>query len=297
MTMTTRTYEIRSVFEYFRPQSLSEATDFLSAHGSESRLLAGGTDLMIAARSGNLGAKYVVDVSRLEELRQISVNQDRLTIGSALTYSEIMCNPLVQRHAPSLVRASSQVGSLQIRNAGTLGGNVGNASPAADSVPALMVHDTYVILKSASGEFSEPLGSFIVGPYKTGLKPGFLIAGFSLEIWPDGSRHAYNRIARRRSLAISRAGAAAVATLDPDGSVNRIKLALSSISPQPSRMRVAEDCLKRRKPDSRLITEAAQTVAEEMVRLSGERPSFVYKKPAVIGLTIKTLEEIFFGQQ
>lgn len=286
--------EIRSKLKYYRPANLAEATDFLFRHGSESRVISGGTDLLIAIRNGTMASSYVVDVSRLDELRQVSVNDGRLEIGSALTYSEIISHPVVRKFAPSLIRAASQVGSLQIRNSGTLGGNVGNASPAADSVPAMMVHGARVLLTSAESETSEPLGSFIFGPYRTNLNSGSLIKGFSLEIWPEGFRWSYNRIARRRSLAISRAGAAAMALVDSAGLVTKLRVSLSSITPQPSVMTIVEDQLVGRVPDSRTIAEASQLVAQEMVRLSGERPSFVYKKPAVVGLTIKTLEELFF---
>ncbi len=289
--------EIRPKFKYFRPANLAEATDFLFQHGPESRVISGGTDLLIAVRNGTMTSGYVLDVSRLDELRQVAINDGRLEIGSALTYSEIVNHPVIRKFAPALIRAGSQVGSLQIRNTGTLGGNVGNASPAADSVPAMMIHDARVLLKNAESEFSEPLSSFILGPYRTNLNSGSLIKGFSLEIWPEGFRWSYNRIARRRSLAISRAGAAAMALVDSRGTVTKLRLSLSSITPQPSIMTVVQDQLIGRVPDAATIAEAAQSVALEMVRLSGERPSFVYKKPAVVGLTIKTLEEIFFDWQ
>ncbi len=295
--MILKINEIKSSFRYFRPETLEEATDFLMRRGSESKILAGGTDLLVAIRSGDLRARYVVDVSRLDELRKVTVDREKLTIGSALTFSEIIENPIVQEFAPVLVRACSRVGSLQIRNTGTLGGNVGNASPAADSIPAMMIHDARVLLTNAESERDESLGSFIVGPYKTNLATGFLISGFSLKIWPEGFRFAYNRIARRRCLAISRVGAAAMAVLDENGKVTRMRLSLSSVSPQPVRMKIAEECLVGQIPDSRLILEASQAVTQEMVHLSGERPSFAYKKPAVQGLTTKTLEEIFFDRE
>lgn len=288
---------MRSRFQYLRPKTLDEATDFLSHHGSESRILAGGTDLLIAVRNGVLGARYLVDVSRLDELRRVSIHQGRLIIGSALTYSEIINNSLIREFAPALLKACGQVGSLQIRNSGTLGGNVGNASPAADSVPVMMVHDAQALIKGPNSEYAESLGSLIVGPYKINLKPGFLITGFSLEIWQPGFRWAYNRIARRRALSISRAGAAAMAIVNTNGIIEQFRLSLSSISPQPSLMHVAEEYLLGQVPTAKLIWEAGQTVAEEMVRRSGERPSFLYKKPAVTGLTIKTLEEVFLDHE
>ena len=128
---------MRSRFEYILPRSLKEALDFLGDHGSQTSIIAGGTDLMIAARNGDVASRYVVDVSRLEEMRTIAVTEGTLSIGAAVTYTEIVNSPQIAQWAPILAQAAGYVGSVQIRNVGTLGGNVANASPAADSVPPL----------------------------------------------------------------------------------------------------------------------------------------------------------------
>ncbi|MBI5249077.1 MAG: FAD binding domain-containing protein, partial [Desulfomonile tiedjei] len=187
---------MRSQFNYFRPQSLVEALEFLSEQGSRASVLAGGTDLTIGIRKGELKSAYVMDVSRLDELRTISCIEESLVVGAALTYTEIVNDPLIRENVPVLSLAARQVGSLQIRNMGTLGGNVANASPAADSVPAMLVHNAWVKIQSVYEDRIEPLENVIVGPNTSNLKPGELITGFILESLPD-SRYEFQRIARR----------------------------------------------------------------------------------------------------
>src|SRR5271157_461787 len=120
---------MRSHFEYILPRSLKEALDFLGDYGSQTSIIAGGTDLMIAVRNGDVASRYVVDVSRLEEMRTIAVTEGTLSIGAAVTYTEIVHSPQIAQWAPILAQAAGCVGSVQIRNVGTLGGNVANASP------------------------------------------------------------------------------------------------------------------------------------------------------------------------
>ena len=113
---------MRSRFEYILPRSLKEALDFLGDHGSQTSIIAGGTDLMIAARNGDVASRYVVDVSRLEEMRTIAVTEGTLSIGAAVTYTENRNSPQIAQWAPILAQAAGYVGSVQIRNVGTLGG-------------------------------------------------------------------------------------------------------------------------------------------------------------------------------
>jgi CO/xanthine dehydrogenase FAD-binding subunit len=287
---------MRSQFEYILPSSLTEALDFLEDHGSQIAILAGGTDLMIAARNGEVASRYVMDVSRLEEMRAIELTDGVLSIGAAVTYTEIMSSPDIATYAPVLAKAAGCVGSVQIRNVGTIGGNVANASPAADSVPPMLVHRARVQIRSASSERSEPLEEVIIGPYRTSLKPGEVITRFILEPLGDGYRWNFQRIARRRALSVARMNAAAIGRLDSRGMVEDLRLSLGSITPEPSRMTRAEDHLKGKVLDPLLIQEAAEKVSHEMVRRSGVRASTEYKRPAVEGLVIKALTELFSQQ-
>jgi CO/xanthine dehydrogenase FAD-binding subunit len=284
---------MRARFEYFRPATLHEALCFLAAYGSETAVLAGGTDLMIAIRAGEVSSKFVMDVSRLDELRAVEKRNRVVSIGAALTHTEIAHHALVKEFTPVLGRAAGYVGSVQIRNVGTLGGNAANASPAADSIPPLIVHNARAIIRSASTERVEPIQDLIVGPYRTNLNSDELITAFVLESLGEGYRHAFHRIARRQALAVARINVAAVGRTDESGRVEDLRVSVGSITPRPSRMTAAEEHLRGRTAGEKLIREAAEKVSTEMLRQSGVRASTEYKEPAVRGLVFKALSELF----
>ena len=186
-------------------------------------LLAGGTDLMIAARKGELKSRFVMDVSRLGELNRIEKADGLLAVGAGATFTEISNSTEVLKSAPVLARAAKSVGSPQIRNVGTIGGNVANASPAADSVPPLVVLRARVHIQSLSSERTPLVDELIVAPYRTSLRPDELIVRFLIEPVPTDYRWSFQRIARRKALAIARANVAALAMSDPRGVVRRLK--------------------------------------------------------------------------
>jgi CO/xanthine dehydrogenase FAD-binding subunit len=280
-------------FEYFRPETLYEALNFLAVHGSETAVLAGGTDLMIAMRAGEVTSKFFMDISRLDELRKVEKRNGTVSIGAALTYTEIARHAVVKEFAPALARAAGCVGSVQIRNVGTLGGNAANASPAADSIPPLIVHNARAIIRSAATERVETIQEMIVGPYRTTLKSDELITEFVLEPLGEGYQHAFERIARRRALAVARINVAAVGRTDNSGTVEDLRLSVGSITPRPCRMTAAEEHLRGRAASEKLIREAAEKASAEMIRQSGIRASTEYKSPAVRGLVFKALSELF----
>jgi CO/xanthine dehydrogenase FAD-binding subunit len=286
---------MRSRFEYLRPATVAEALGLLAEHGSRAAVLAGGTDIMVAARAGALKSDFLVDVSRIEQLRSVELDDGTLRIGAAATFSEIVSHVAVRRWAPVLARAAGCVGSLQIRNVATIGGNVANASPAADSLPALMVHDALVEIRSSSTLRLEALEDFVSAPYECSLKPGELIVGFRLTPLDASYRTGFQRIARRRAVSIARANAAAAARWDGSGVVSDIRLSVGSVAPRPVRMTGAENIIKGKTPNESMLTDAARSVVDEMVRRSGVRLSTEYKKPAVEGLVLKVLAEVIWG--
>jgi CO/xanthine dehydrogenase FAD-binding subunit len=248
---------------------------------------------MISVRAGHLSSRYLVDVSRLEEMRSIGHADSRLRIGAAATFSEIINSPEVQRWAPALVKACRLIGSVQIRNVGTLGGNIANASPAADGVPPLVVHNGMAVVVSSSSERVISIEELITGPYRTSLKRGELISHILLDAVGDGYRNIFERVARRRALAIARTNLAAIGCVDTDGIVSDLRISVGSVTPAPCRMRNAEDLMRGNRPGMRLIQEAANKVSQEMIRQSGIRSTTEYKKPVVEGLVIKALTELF----
>ncbi len=278
-------------FRYIRPTSLSEALEFLGEHGPQTAVLAGGTDLMIAVRRGDVAARFMMDVSRLEELRGIEKHNGSLSVGAAVTYTEIINSPLVLEYAPVLASAARAVGSVQIRNVGTLGGNVANGSPAADSVPPLVVHEALVDIRSATSQRTPRLEEVFTAPYLTNLTGAELITRFILKPLDAGYRSGFQRIARRRALSVARISAAALARMDSSGALTDLRLCVGSILPKPRRMTEAEDLLKGSLPEPDLLRKASEAVSREMIRVSGLRPSTEYKQLAVEGIVTKVISE------
>ena len=284
---------MRIKFKYLRPHSLDECLAVLAAHGDESAILAGGTDLMISLRSGSRIPRYVLDVSRLAEIRSVEQHAELIKIGAILTYSELIAHPLIVKMFPALSAAMSCVGSLQIRNVGTLGGNIANSSPAADSIPPMMIHDAQVMIQRANSVRIEKLERLIVGAYSNTLEPDELITWIILKPAESVYKQTYRRIARRRSLSIARVNAAICGKLDASGLIADVKISVGSVAPAPLRIKKVEDSLIGLKPEPKFIQETGELIARHIVDLVGTRHSTEYKRPAIAGLVVKCLEDVF----
>ncbi len=284
---------MRSRFHYVRPTSLDEALRFLESHGPESAVLAGGTDLMIAVRKGDLNTRFVMDISRLPELAGIQEREidgaAYVRIGAGVTHAEIAGSSQLMEHAPVLVTACARVGSVQIRNQATLAGNVVNASPAADGIPPLVAHDARVLVQSSAGRQAMELPEFIAGPYRTVRKAQELVTGILIPVLGAGYGYAYERVARRRALSIARINLAVIGKVAEDGQVLDLRIAPGSVTPVPVRMTAAERVIVGKRLSRELIEQAATRVSSEMIRQSGVRPSTEYKKPVVEGLLARAL--------
>lgn len=282
---------------YARPETLDEALVFLKTHGAHTSPLAGGTDVMVDLRSGELNTSYLLDISRLRDLQGIALTEEGLVIGAGATISEIYASSLIAEHAPSLIGSCASFGSPQIRNAATIGGNVGNASPSADTAPSLLVHDARALLASDGGERTVSVADLFEGPYKSGIRPDELLIRFIL-LPTEGGFTDFQKIGRRKALTISRMSMAVLAgpkvergaKLGAAETFGTVRLALGSATPVPMRMTAVESFLSGKPVDQRIIEEGARLLAKEMVRISGRRPSTVYKEKAVQGLFLRILE-------
>lgn len=273
---------------YVRPDTLDEAIEFLWEHGKETKLIAGGTDVLIDLRAGKLRAKYLMDISRLDELKGIEPGDGELSIGAGVTLSDIHDSEVVGRHAPALRKASFNFASKQIRNMATIGGNVGNASPSADTVPPMIVHETVAVLRSINGERRLPIEDLFTGPYKSAVRPEEMIFCFLLKP-AEGLYADFQKIGRRKALAIARMNMAVLGAKDGKGKIDFIRIALGSSTPTPVRVREVEAFLEGKKLDLDTMIEGGRLMAEKMIDLSGRRPSTVYKEKAVQGLFQKML--------
>jgi CO/xanthine dehydrogenase FAD-binding subunit len=252
------------------------------------KIIAGGTDLMVKMRAGKQYS-HVIDIAGILELLTVAERDGRVFIGSAMTHARLYSHGSIIRNARSLALACGLVGSPQIRNMGTIGGNLANASPAADSIPPLLIHDAVLTLESKEARRQIPLEEAIVAPYVTSIDARELIS--SIGINPlQGYREGYRRVAKRATWAISRLGVA-FAIREEDGKFLDARLAIGSCTPMPFRAKKVEDLLKGAPKNEATISEAVQMALEEIKLISGIRPSYAYKLPVLQGI----LEEVLRG--
>lgn len=272
-------------FASVSPETKEAVLDCL-AELDDARVIAGGTDLLVDMKRGEYCGN-VVDIMNVEELKRLSRSDPEIVIGSAVTHAALSAATVINDAAKSLSAACGWIGSPQIRNMGTIGGNLVNASPAADTIPPLLVHDAVLSIESKEGARKERLEDFIIAPYETSLKPRELLASVHIK-GLSGYREGYKRVAKRAAWAISRLSVAWAICEDDDHFAD-VKLAIGSCTPMPFRPRDVEEFLKGREKNDPVIREAVEIVAEEIRRISGDRPSFVYKMPVVKDLVQKAL--------
>jgi CO/xanthine dehydrogenase FAD-binding subunit len=281
-------------FSYICARSLDEAVALLNAPGLRSRVLAGGTDLMVQARGGGVDFDRVVDVTRVPELKRIEAS-GQVTIGAAVTFTRLIESALLQRAAPLLVQACRQIGSPQIRNAATLGGNVANAAACADSVPALVCLGAEAVIVSAAGESRCPVSDLITGTHRTQLAPGALIRAFVFDPPPPGSRTWFERIGRRQAMAIARLSVAALGSCGADGKIAQLRLVAGAAFARYRRASAVEDWLLGQAPSADVIAEAGRRMGELYAAESGRRWSAEWKVPALGAVTERALRRVVGG--
>jgi CO/xanthine dehydrogenase FAD-binding subunit len=279
-------------FTYVRAASTAHAVALLNEPGVRSRPLAGGTDLVLLARREPGAFDRVVDISLIPEMHRIARDGDRVTIGAGATFSEVLESPIVRETAPLLAEACAQVGAVQIRNMGTLGGNVANAAACADSLPALVCLDAVARIVTPGSEHEWPVAELVVGPNRTRLPPGGLITSFSYPVPAPGSRSAFLKLGRRNAMAISRLTVAALGRLDAAGQTAEARLVAGSATPQVRRFAAVEASLLGRVPDEALFWAAAEQTAAEVIRITGRRWSTEYKEPALKAMVVQILRQV-----
>lgn len=275
--------------QYIRPVNLDEAVDHLHRNGRRTKILAGGTDLVVDLRSGASRPEFVLDVSRLPELNGITVTPAGVSVGAGVTLAEIESSEVLQEHAPALRRCSFTFASRQIRNVATIGGNVAHCSPCGDTVPPLVVHEARAVLARKNGQREVPVEQIASGPYSCALPPEEIIVRFILKPAADVTFADFQKIGRRQALAIARINAAVMARQEPDGRISFLRFALGSCTPTPQRLPEVENHLVGRPPTAQRIWEAGKILAERTIAITGRRPSIVYKESAIQGLFVRML--------
>ena len=258
------------------PQSLSDALSVLAGEPGVWQAFAGGTDLMVLLESGKLAHKNYLNIWSLAELRGIEATEKQVTLGALTTYSEIQSNPVLRAEFPMLCQAASETGGLAIQNRGTIGGNIANASPAADSPPALLAYNAELELLSVRGSRWVPYQGFHTGYKKMIMQPDELLARVRLpRLWSD-LRHYYRKVGTRKAQAISKVCFAATARVN-ENVVDQIRIALGSVAPVPLRCVKTEDVVRGAMLDENTIARARDELAREIVPISDIRSTKDYR--------------------
>jgi CO/xanthine dehydrogenase FAD-binding subunit len=279
-------------FGYVRAASINEAVTLLNEGGITSRPLAGGTDLVLISRQEKV-CDRVVDISLIPEMHRIESHAGRVNIGGGATFSEIIESNVVQETAPVLVQACQQIGAVQIRNMGTLGGNVVNAAACADSLPALVCLDAAAHVVTPQAETDWLVSELVLGPNRTVLPAGGLLVSLSYPVPESGSRSIFLKLGRRNALAISRLTVAALGRLDESGRIIEMRLVPGSTTPQVTRFTMVEASLLGQLPSRAVCTEAGRMAAAEMRRIAGKRWSSEFKEPVLQVMVERALMQVF----
>ena len=266
-------------FELLLPRSLPEALEMKKTHGEKAKVLAGGTDLLVLLKDRKLKAEVVMSLSGIRDLNFIRAEKGRgVTLGALATHSSVAASPVIRRQFPDLAEACFQVSCVQIQNLGTVGGNLCNASPAADAAPPLLLADAILILASTRGERSVSIHDFFLAPRQTVLKPDEILKEiFIPEV--SGRRGAtYLKLGRRRAMEIAIVGVGVAVHLNGSDQVaSKCRIALGSVAPTPLRARKAEGILTGQEITDQLIEEAAEVAAKEASPISDIRGGAEYR--------------------
>ncbi len=278
-------------FDYFEPETLDEALRLLAEWREKALVLAGGTDVLVKMRNGRIKPGAVVALERICSLNEISFNlSEGITIGAGAKLSDVASHPDILRYYPAIARAARVMANVQVRNMGTIGGNLCNAAPSAENAPPLMAIGAIVTVRSLEGDRRIPLDDFFRGPGLTVMKPEEIMTSIFVPTPPPKSGASYQRISARCGVDIAAVSVGAMVTID--GVVcKEARIVLGAVAPVPMRALNAEAFLAEKVWSQELLRDAARISSEESRPISDVRASLQYRRKMVAVLTVRALEE------
>ncbi len=280
------------VFEYHSPRSLPEALELLNRHGESARILAGGTDLLVNMKRKVTAPEHLIGLEKMAELSAIFFRDGRLEIGAAATVASLAENDTVRERFEVLRAGAAALGSPQVRNRATIGGNICNARPAADLPLPLLVLDARVAIAGSAGKREVALSEFFLGPGKTVVTPREIVTAVLIDQPGEGFGAGYETLCLRRAMEISIVNAAASVTLSRDGSViEKARVALGAVAPIPMRATRAESILQGANAEDGVFRKAALAAAQEARPITDHRGSAEYRREMVMVLTERALQK------
>ncbi len=278
-------------FEYTKVASVEEALELLAAGEGEAKVIAGGTDLLVNILEGLESPPALIDIGELTELKGIEEKEGMIELGPLVTHAEVEGSELLRKKAEVLVSACSEVGAVQIRYRGTIGGNIATASPSGDTVPALYALGATVVIRGGQGEREIAIEDFFTGVKRTVLEPTELIVKIRFPGVPESARTFFKKLGQRKALAIAKVSVAGYLDFK-DGVVEEARIALGAVAPTVIRAEKAEQSLKGKELSGEVIAEAGRLTTEVSKAITDIRSNAEYRDEMAGLLLTRSLEEI-----
>lgn len=280
-----------NAFEYVSARSIEEAITSLSRNGEEAYVLAGGTDLLVQLRENRRRADIVVDIKQIPEVNELKYDPGNgLRIGAGVSCLRIWSDPTVVQQYPGLVDAAKLIGSVQVQGRATFGGNLANASPAADSIPALIVHEAICVIAGPNGIREVPVEDFCAGPGRNVLQKGEFLVKLQVKPPVAGFGSAYMRFTPRNEMDIAVVGVGASVLLDESGHIiHSARIALGAVAPTPLLAHEAGEYLHGKPISNETIDEAARIAVDAARPIADVRGTVAQRKHLVGVLTRRVL--------
>jgi aerobic carbon-monoxide dehydrogenase medium subunit len=269
-------------FEYLMPTTVDEAISLLVGHGERARYISGGTDVMVKVKEGKIHPHCLVSLRHLQGLDRIDYKDGELRIGATVTHRMLELSPVIKKHFPILIDAVSHIGSVQIRNVATIGGNIVNAVPSADGAIPLITLGARVRIRGPKGERSMALEDLFIGPGQTLLETGEILLEFVVPPHPPGTGSAYVKHTRREAMELPLLGVAVLISLAEDMvTCAEARIGLGVLAPTPMRAKNAESLLRGRELSEDVLKEAGKAAAEECKARDSIRGEAWYRRDMV----------------
>ncbi|MBI9045143.1 MAG: xanthine dehydrogenase family protein subunit M [Anaerolineaceae bacterium] len=293
--MSIKTHSVLPQFEYIKPVTLSEASQFLADHIGTARPFLGGTDTFVRMRDGIWTDKFLLDVKGLPGTEQLSFSlESGLTIGAALSMNQVQAHAEVRSHYPLLVEAINSVASYQLRSRATIVGNICNGSPAGDTIGACMLYNASLKIHGLDGIRHEALRTFFTGPGKVKLNPGDIVISIELPVPPEGFCGTYRKLGRNKKGDLAIIGVTVGAWPDQTTTSGyRFELALASVAPTPLIVPEVEEILKEQEINPQRLKLAAVAAMQASRPIDDIRSSAQYRKMMVRNLSQQALKAVW----
>ena len=278
-------------FEYLEPRTLRQATRMLQQHGEAARIVAGSTDFLVRWRAGFWHPDYVVNIQHIPGLSRLTYSRrNGLRMGALVTIQTLEQHPAVRQNYPALAAAAASFAGVQVRNLATVGGNICNASPSGDTLPALLAYGAECRLSGPDGHRRVPLDQLFTGPGQTVLARDEVLTEITLPAPQANTGSLYIKHSPRGAMDIATVGVASAVSLDRSGACTGARIALGAVAPTPLRARAAEDLLRGKQLDAGLLQAAADAATAECSPIDDVRGTAEYRRQMVGVLTRRTLE-------